>query len=142
MARRTHKPIVKHVDLLSDELKEEIRKKAKEEVLKMQCEQAAKDFLEACKQEEINATTPELADTKVMIDIPGFSLYYMVDGIQYEQGKEVTVSKNEAMSIWAGMQDAWRHERSNGGAYMKSYIPPRQDSVSAGGSSAQKLARI
>jgi hypothetical protein len=124
---------VKHLDLLTDETKQKIRDEAKLQVEKEQRETAAKAYLEECKEAERSFTEPELQDTLVTIDVPGFTQYCMVDGRMLAQGEKRVMTKAQAQSLWEVMQDAWRHEKSNGCPHNKEYMAPRQDSMSAGG---------
>lgn len=141
--RKKYAEPVKHEDLLDDAMKAAIRKQAQEEILKAQKAEAAKEYLAKCKEEELAASEPELAVVDILIDVPGYTKYIMVDGRTFNQGDVATVTKQEADSMRETISNSWRHERSNGGAHMKEYMAPKQDAVSAmSGSSMHKLARV
>ena len=141
--RRRYTAPIKHEDLLDDDMKAAIREQAKKEILEAQKKLAAKELLERYKEEELSASEPELATTEVLIDVPGYTKYIMVDGRMYNQGEMEKVTKQQADSLRETIQNAWRHERSNGGAHMKEYMAPKQDQVSANsGSSYHKLTRV
>ena len=150
MAETTHKPrprkrfpeVIKDENLLSDALKAEIRNKAKEEILKAQRAEAAKEYLEKCKAEELALLEPAKEFVEITIDVPGFTKYLMVDGRTFAQGDRATVTRQEAASLLETMDRAWRHEKSNGGAHMKDYRPPIADGATQASSGYNKLMRM
>ncbi len=142
--RRNYDEPVKDEDLLEQAMKDEIRKKAKEEVLKAKKADAAKLLLEKYKEEELAALEPAKEYVEILIDIPGYSQYMMVDGRSFAQGTKATVTREEARSMTADMDNAWKHETSNGGAHMKDYRAPVLDGAAGAASTLgyRKLMRI
>ena len=130
------------IDFTEAELAE-IRKQAAEQIQASRRKDKARELLEQFKEEEMARLEPSLEMTDVLIDVPGYTQYIMVDGRILKQGEIVTVPRQQADSIREIVQSAWRHERSNGGAHMKAYMPPPSDQISAlAGSSYHKLSRV
>lgn len=139
--RKRYNEPVKHEDLLTDEMKQAIREQAKKEVLEAQKKEAAKLLLEKFKEEELASLEPELSYTDITIDVPGYTKNILVDGRSLDQGQTYKVTKMQFDSLREIMANSWRHERSNGGAHMKEYMPPRESVVTPNGS-YNKLARV
>ncbi|MDD5305289.1 MAG: hypothetical protein PHS14_19505 [Elusimicrobia bacterium] len=122
---------------------EALREKARVEVADQRKKAQARELLEQFKEEELARLEPTLEMVEVLIDVPGYTNYIMVDGRIMNQGEIVTVPAHTAAAIREIVQNAWRHERSNGGAHMKAYMPPTTAQVSAlAGSSGHKLSRV
>jgi hypothetical protein len=131
--RKRYAEPVKHEELFTAAEKAEIKRQAEEQLASERKKAAAKELLAKYKEEAIAASEPEQALYDVMIDVPGYTKNIMVDGRCLMQGTIVRVTKLEADSLREIMANAWRHERANGGAFMKEYMPPREDVVSGGG---------
>lgn len=136
------KPLLNQTDFTDAEL-EAIREQAKTQIAEQRKKKAARDLLERFKEEELAALEPAHEMVDVLIDVPGYTQYIMVDGRIMNQGEIISVPRHMAESIREIVQNAWRHERSNGGAHMKAYMPPTTAAISAlTGSSNHKLSRV
>lgn len=137
------KPLSTSQSEFTDAELDALREKAKLEVADQRKKAQARELLEQFKEEELARLEPTLEMTEVLIDVPGYTNYIMVDGRIMNQGEVVKVPSHTAAAIREIVQNSWRHERSNGGAHMKAYMPPTSAQVSAlAGSSGHKLSRV
>lgn len=123
-----------NADMLSDELKAQLRVKAKERVEKARTEAAEDAYLkEVIRQEEL-ADKPEEQIEYVFLDLAGHTEYIMLDGVRFFHGQTYEVTKSVADSMREVVARGWDHEdevgMANRGTYRKPMNTPRDLNIS------------
>jgi len=57
----------------------------------------------------------------VIIDLPGYTKYLLINGMYYDHGTIASVPHHVAVSLREIMGQAWQHERISGNPNMKDY---------------------
>jgi hypothetical protein len=119
------------LSLLSDADIARLQKKAKDRIDADRKKDAEERHLEELIRQERAKYDPDEELVSVMIDLPAFTSSMLIDGVYYNHGEVVEVTKNVASSLREQMSYCWVHERLSGNPNMREYKPVKEDSMSA-----------
>lgn len=98
-------------DLLTQEEKEIIRQKARDEVKRRRKEKAEESLLQATIREEERVFNPPDRWTDVTIDLAPYATFIALDGVQYFHGLTYTVTGAASATMLDIMARTWEHQR-------------------------------
>lgn len=110
---------------LTDKEKDDIRKRAEEQVRKERLAAAEEEFFEAALKDARAPNQKDLQLEDVLIDLPGHSVHIMIDGTMFLHGFVYEVNSLQGATIREMLQRAWDHEDEIGGANRNFYNQPR-----------------
>ena len=124
------KPAIPGIELLSEEEIKALRAQARAKVQEDLKKKASQDALSHFLKEEQKMLDPEEEMVKILIDVPGYADRITLDNQIFMHGVEYTVSRRQAETMREIMQNAWRHERTIGGANANEYRAPANATIS------------
>ena len=98
-------------DLLTQEEKDLIRQKARDEVKRRRREKAEESLLQAAIREEERAFNPPDWWTDITIDLAPYAAFIALDGVQYFHGLTYTVTGAVSATMLDIMARTWEHQR-------------------------------
>jgi hypothetical protein len=119
------------VSLLTDADQEKLRKKAQAEVLAARKKEVEEALLARMVQEEKAHYDVAEEEVTVTINIPAFATHLLIDGVPYNHGEVVTITRSMAASLNEQMARMWTHETASGNPNLRDYVPVKEDSFSA-----------
>ena len=98
-------------DLLTQEEKDQIRLKARDEVKRRRKEKAEEDLLQAAIREEERSFHPPDRWVDITIDLAPYAAFIALDGVQYFHGLTYTVTQTVSVTMLDISARTWEHQR-------------------------------
>src|SRR5262249_13481317 len=108
-----------------DDEKEEIRIRARAAAAKENKKKAEDAYYKQVLEEERRAFEPDMELVQVVIDLPGFANWILLDNRVYHQGMVYDVPQVVFSTIVEQMSRAWAHEDEIGNPNRKFYVKPQ-----------------
>lgn len=127
------------VSILSDEVKNELRVKAKAQVADEKTKAAKAQYLEQLLAEERRETGLDEPMVECYIDLAPYADRIMIDGVVYFQGRTVKVRESVKAVMMEMMQATWQHQSVIDGKPESFYRKSRSQHISPSGAVSHGL---
>lgn len=108
-----------------------VKKEAAKQVDVERKKAVIKSYHEQVLAEERAKFDPKEEMEDILIDLPGYTTYMLINGVYYNHGTVANVPRHVGKSIREYMWNAWNHERVSGNPNMKDYKSVSQSNFSA-----------